>query len=168
MPCARRRRRATSTARSAITAACTDTQRAGPGAFAHTVLRPAQELRLDGKRLLSHSGPLIGRVAARQPLGELFLPLHGRKYLRRRSLGVGEDARLADGAHPRDRRGSDHRGQGLRRAPHVLCDQRYLDLEQGDFPDAPPTPPQPPPPPPLPPLPPPRPPPLRPPPHHPP
>ncbi len=67
----------------------------------------------------------------------LALRLHGRTYLRRRSLGVGEDARLADGAHRRDRRGSDHRGQGLRRAPHVLCDQRYLDLEQGDFPDAP-------------------------------
>jgi len=45
----------------------------------------------------------------------------GETCLRRRPLGVGEDARLADGAHRRDRRGADHRGQGLRRAPHLFA-----------------------------------------------
>src|SRR5258707_5419025 len=38
---------------------------------------------------------------------------------------VGENARLADGAHRRDRRGADHRGQGLRRAPHLLRSEEH-------------------------------------------
>ena len=48
-------------------------------------------------------GPLLGRVAARQPLGQRLLRLHGRARVRRRPVGLGADARLADGAEGRHR-----------------------------------------------------------------
>ena len=80
-------------------------------------------------------GPFLGRVAARQPVGERLLRVHGRARVRRRPLGVGADARLADGAEGRDRRGAGDGGQGVRRAAHLLRHQRHLDREQGDLPD---------------------------------
>ena len=111
-------------------------QRADPGARAHAVLRPAQELRLDGEGPVAHAGALLGRVAARQPVGQRLLRVHGRARVRRRPLGVGADARLADGAEGRDRRGAGDGGQGLRRAAHLLRHQRHLHREQGHLPDA--------------------------------
>ena len=80
-------------------------------------------------------GPFLGRVAARQPLGERLLRVHGRARVRRRPVGVGADARFADGAEGRDRRGAGDGGEGLRRAAHLLRHQRHLDREQGDLPD---------------------------------
>ena len=48
-------------------------------------------------------GPLLGRIAARQPVGQRLLRVHGRARVRRRPVGVGADARLADGAEGGDR-----------------------------------------------------------------
>ena len=81
-------------------------------------------------------GPFLRRIAARQPVGERFLRVHGRARVRRRPLGVGADARLADGAEGRDRRSAGDGGQGVRRAAHLLRHQRHLDRQQGDLPDA--------------------------------
>ena len=73
--------------------------------------------------------------AARQPVGQRFLRVHGRARVRRRSLGLRADARLAHGAERRDRRGAGDGGQGFRREAHLLRDQRHVNREQGHFPD---------------------------------
>ena len=39
---------------------------------AHAVLRPAQDLRLDGQGPVAHARTLLGRAAARQPVGQRF------------------------------------------------------------------------------------------------
>jgi DNA-binding NarL/FixJ family response regulator len=52
-----------------------------------------------------------------------------------RSVGLRADARFADGAQRRDRRGAGNGGQGLRRAAHLLRHQWHLHCQQGHLPD---------------------------------
>jgi len=124
---------ATSTARNDYRA-CTDSSRADPGAIAHAVLRPASRTTSGWRRLLAHSGTSSASRCA-QPLGSRFLRFHGRTCLRRRPLGVVEDARslmeppawIAEAQTIAAR---------LRGAPHLLRNQRHSTSNKGHFPDA--------------------------------